>query len=69
MSLDAAQADMRAVSTHLAEQYPKTNAGQGAWVVPLRTAMYGEAGFQVIMVFGAAGLVEPKSLHTEHESA
>jgi predicted permease len=57
VSLEVAQEDMRAVSTHLAEQYPKTNAGQGAWVVPLRAAMYGEAGFQVIMVFGAAGLV------------
>jgi predicted permease len=57
MSIEVAQEDMRAVSTRLAEQYPKTNAGQAAWVVPLRAAMYGEAGFQVIMVFGAAGLV------------
>jgi predicted permease len=57
VSLEVAQQDLRSVSSHLAEEYPESNAGNWAWVVPLRTAMYGEVGFQVMLVFGAAGLV------------
>jgi predicted permease len=57
ITLEVAQEDMRAVSSHLAEAYPESNAGQHAWVVPLHQAMYGDVGLQVILVFGAAGLV------------
>jgi putative ABC transport system permease protein len=57
VDIGAAQEDMRAVSAGLAEEYPDTNAGNAAWIVPLHMAMYGDVGFQVLLVFGAAGLV------------
>jgi putative ABC transport system permease protein len=57
ISVEVAQEDMRAVSRHLAEDFPESNAGNYAWIVPLHQAMYGEVGFQVMLIFGAAGLV------------
>jgi hypothetical protein len=57
ITVEVAQEDMSALSRRLAERYPETNAGNYAWIVPIHRAMYGSVGIQMLLIFGAAGLV------------
>ena len=52
-----AQQEMSAIGTRLAEQYPPTNAGIGVTLVPLRKLLFGEVRLDLLVLFGAVGLV------------
>jgi len=56
-SLRAAEVNLFQIGDRLAEAYPETNEEWRSRVVPLHLLLYGEAGFAVLMVLGAAGLV------------
>jgi putative ABC transport system permease protein len=57
VSVEAADADMKAVAGRLAEQYPDTNPGLGAVVVPIRDHVLGETRVQVIALMVAAATI------------
>jgi putative ABC transport system permease protein len=57
VSIGTAQADLDQVSIRLEDEYPVTNVDQRAWVVPLHGLLFGEAGFQIILLLLAAGAV------------
>lgn len=52
-----AQADMNAISSRLAQQYPTDDAGWGALVVPMRDLVAGSIGPALLVLFGAVGFV------------
>ena len=54
---ESAQADMDRVMRELAEEYPQTNAQQGAQVFTVHEYLYGDVGGQLRMILGAAALV------------
>jgi putative ABC transport system permease protein len=55
--LETAQEDLNQVCLRLEEAYPDTNTEQGVRVVPLHVLLFGDAGFQIILVLLAAGAV------------
>ncbi|MBW3553879.1 MAG: ABC transporter permease [Gemmatimonadetes bacterium] len=52
-----AQADLSRVASHLAAEYPSTNATLGVRVVPLRERLLGSIGPTLLTMFGAVTLV------------
>ncbi len=57
VTLEAAQADLQAVSQQLAAQYPRTNQHTGGQVVPIREHLIGDVRVAVTLVAGAVVLV------------
>ncbi len=58
VSLIAAQDDLSAVARRLAEEFPKTNAGRGVAIEPIRVALVGpEVRLTALLFFGVVGLV------------
>ncbi|HTX65343.1 MAG TPA: ABC transporter permease [Opitutaceae bacterium] len=53
----AAQTEMTAIAARLEKDYPKINAGLGVKVTPLREQLAGEARSQLLLLFGAVGMV------------
>ncbi len=52
-----AQAEMNNIAAQLAGEYPRTNAGVGVVVTPLREAVVGQARRGLLVLFGAVGFV------------
>ncbi len=52
-----AQAEMEVISDRLGEQYPRTNAGLGVALVPLRDQIIGEIRTALFVLLGAVGFV------------
>jgi putative ABC transport system permease protein len=52
-----AQADLAAIAAALTKQFPKSNTGETAIVVPLHTDLVGDSGKALWIAFGAVGLV------------
>src|SRR5262249_50131878 len=57
VTLDLAQADMDQVSQNLAVQYPDTNKGNSAKLIPLRERLVGEIRPMLLMLLGAVAFV------------
>jgi len=55
--LEMAQEDLNQVCLRMEEAFPGTNKEQGATVVPLHLLLFGDVGFQIILVLLAAGAV------------
>lgn len=54
---EQAIAEMTAISRHLAQLYPSSNAGTGVHIVPLRDLVVGEIRPVLLLLFAAAGFV------------
>ena len=61
VELDAAQAEMALVTERLAQEYPDTNAGEGAAVTPLHEAVVGSARSPLLVLLGAGSFVASSS--------
>jgi predicted permease len=57
VSLQQAQVEMNAIAGRLAQQYPKTNTGRGANVMPLMDSEVGQARAPLLILLAAVGLV------------
>jgi putative ABC transport system permease protein len=57
VSLAAAQADLRAISSRLEDEYPEADRGREASLVTLRAAMAGDLGTPLLLVQLASGLL------------
>jgi predicted permease len=58
VTVKQAQADMDAVTTHIAEQYPKSDKGWGAWVEPLKNDFIPRERILILwLLLGAVGFV------------
>ena len=57
VSLMQAQAEMDAISTRLADQYPEDDKGWGAVVVPLHDDLVGDVRPALLVLLGAVGFV------------
>jgi len=57
VSMEAARADMTAVSASLARQYPATNGGHGANVTQMKTDMVQDVRSTLTLLMGAVGFV------------
>lgn len=57
VTISQAQADMSAVTRHLAEEYPVTNSNLGAQIVPLKKLLTGDSRPQLLVLLGAVSLV------------
>jgi putative ABC transport system permease protein len=57
VSLDQAQSEMDALSTRLAGEYPASDGGWGAVVVPMREEIVGNSRTMLILLLGAVALV------------
>jgi putative ABC transport system permease protein len=58
VTIKQAQADMDAVTTHIAEQYPKSDKGWGAWVEPLKNDFMPKQRILILwLLLGAVGFV------------
>ena len=57
VSIEAAAAHMRLIAQQLESQYPETNRGQGASVVPLSEVIVGDVRPILLMLLGGAGLL------------
>ncbi len=57
VSVQAALADMKSIAAQLERQYPDSNRGQGASVVPLTEAIFGDIRPILLALLGAAGLL------------
>jgi predicted permease len=53
----SAQAQMTAIAQRLEREYPKDDAGIGAYVMPLREHLVGSAHTQLLLLLGAVGMV------------
>lgn len=56
-TLDAARADLQAISTQLAEEYPSTNRNWSATLLPLHDATVENYRAALLTLFGAVGFV------------
>ena len=52
-----AQVEMSAIAARLSQQYPKTNTGRGANIMPLMQSEVGEARAPLLVLLAAVGLV------------
>jgi predicted permease len=57
VSVQTAQADMTSIAIQLEKQYPETNHGQGAAVIPLNEAIVGNVRPILLMLLSGAGLL------------
>jgi predicted permease len=57
VSIEAAQADTSLIASQLEKQYPDSNHGQGALVLPLTEVMVGDIRPILLMLLGGAGLL------------
>lgn len=57
LSLQAAKEEMDSISAHLAEQYPKSNSGNGVTLSGLRQYLVGNAKPRQLLLMSAVGLV------------
>ncbi len=57
VSVEAARSDMQAIARRLGEQYPDSNRGIGAVVVPIREEVLGDTRIQVIALMIAAAAI------------
>ncbi len=57
VSLPQARAEVRAIGEQLAKQYPETNAGEAATVVPLQESIVGDVRKGLLILLGAVGFV------------
>src|SRR5688572_1413978 len=57
VSIEASRAELDGIAAQLATEYPSTNAGVGAAVVPLAEHLAGPARRTLSLFFGAVGLV------------
>jgi predicted permease len=57
VTIQAAQAEIASISSVLARQYPKTNAGHGARLVPMKDDMVGYIQSTLLLLVGAVGFV------------
>ncbi|HEV2130054.1 MAG TPA: ABC transporter permease, partial [Longimicrobiaceae bacterium] len=57
VSMEEAEADLRAVGRRLEEAFPGTNTGVSFTVVPLRDQIVGEVRTPLLVLLGAVGLV------------
>ena len=57
VTVETAQVDLDQVAMRLEEESPTTNVDQRAWVVPLHGLLFGQAGFQIILLLLAGGAV------------
>jgi putative ABC transport system permease protein len=55
--LEQAQADITLIVQQLEQQYPDTNSGWRAILIPLHTAVTGDIRFTLLILLGAVGLV------------
>jgi len=53
----AAQSEMNTLSTRLAQEFPQSDGGWGAAVVPMQDDVVGESRGMLLMLLGAVGLV------------
>jgi len=57
VDLEDAREDLGRIAIRLTEAYPESNAGAGIRAEPVHEILFGEAGGQLLLIFGAAGLV------------
>ena len=57
VTLEQAQQEMNAIAEKLGQQYPQTNTGVGAVVVPLREQLVGQIRLALYVLFGAVSLI------------
>jgi putative ABC transport system permease protein len=57
VSLKAANADLSIIAQRLQKQFPKSNAKEGAFAVPLRDDLAGSSRIAAIILLGAVGFV------------
>jgi predicted permease len=57
ITTEAAQAEIASICNGLARQYPKTNAGAGARLVPMKDDMVGNIQPTLLLLVGAVGFV------------
>ena len=57
VDLARARSEMDGLSTQLGREFPKTDEGWGAAIVPMQEAIVGDSRTTLVMLFGAVGLV------------
>lgn len=57
VSIDAALAEMKSIARQLEKEYPDSNRGQGADIVPLSEVLVGDIRPILFVLFGGAGLL------------
>ena len=57
VSIEQAQAEMTTIAQRLEQQYPTSNAGKSAIVLPLRELVVGDTRQTLLILLGAVGLV------------
>jgi putative ABC transport system permease protein len=57
VSFEPAEAEMKAIAAKLAEEYPKTNAGNGVSMTPLREFFVGNVRTSLLVMLAAVGFV------------
>jgi predicted permease len=57
VALAQAQAEMDAISARLAREFPQTDEGWGAMVIPMQEEMVGHSRTMLLLLLGAVGLV------------
>jgi len=57
VTLAQAQAEMDAISARLAREFPQTDEGWGAMVIPMQEEMVGKSRTMLLLLLGAVGLV------------
>lgn len=57
VSMEAAQAEMKAIAARLAQQYPESNADRSVELVPMKETVVGNLRSSLLILMGAVGLV------------